>query len=136
MKTNTLRTMLAAAALVVAAGTASAQTFKAEVPIAFTVGNKTMAPGSYDVRLDSRSGTQMVVVRNSSTHTSAVLASPVRADASKAWVAAGNPMIAFECAGGSCRLSKLWTGSGSSELHFQTPKSHGETVTLALIRVR
>ena len=63
MNTNTMKMMIAAAALVVAAGSASAQTFKAEVPVAFQVGNKTMAPGSYDVRLSvSGAGATVVVV--------------------------------------------------------------------------
>ncbi len=135
--------MLAAAALVIAAGTASAQTYHAEVPRSFKVGNKAMVPGSYNIRVSSESGTKVVVVRNVSTHESAMLASPVHGDVSKEWAAAGNPMIALSCTAGSCRLAKLWTGYGDAELSFAAPKSEGgvlvsktDVVTLAMVRVR
>ncbi len=49
MKKLTTKLMIAAAALVVAAGAASAQTMKAEIPFAFRAGDKVMAAGTYRV---------------------------------------------------------------------------------------
>ena len=52
MKSSTIRTMIAAAALAVAAGTASAQTYKAEIPVSFRAADKLMLPGSYEVKVN------------------------------------------------------------------------------------
>jgi hypothetical protein len=142
MKNTWMNTMIAAAALAVAAGsTASAQTFRAEVPMAFQIAGKTMEAGSYDVRVAN--GDHLVVVRNRATHESALVAKGAQADAPKAWVDAGEPMIAFECANGSCSLRKLWVGASSAYV-FPGPKapsgnvvaSRTEVVTLALVRAR
>ena len=143
MKTTTMRTLIAAAALVVAAGSASAQSYKAEVPVAFQVGSKAMPAGSYHVRLTNSAAGQ-VVVYNRATKTSAVLVSAIRADVSKSWLASGSPIITLECTDGVCRLGKLWTGSDTFAYQFSTPKAptgdlvaHRTTVvTLSMINAR
>jgi hypothetical protein len=123
MKTTTMRTMIAAAALVVAAGSASAQTYKADVPVAFQVGSKVMAAGSYSVRLIDNSVGKTVIVYNRATNTSAALVSSVKTDTPKSWLAAGNPVITFDCVDSVCRLGKLWTGSDSFAYRLSTPKA-------------
>ena len=107
MTTTTLRTMIAVAALAVAAGSASAQTYRAEVPMAFQAGGKTLAAGSYEVRMGSGAVGQMIVIYSPATKTSAALVSVVRADAPKDWLAAGSPWIRFEQAGRVCSLRNL-----------------------------
>ena len=63
MKNFTMNMTLAVAALTLAAGTASAQTVKAEIPFAFRVGGQIMQPGrvsrrsSYPLRRVCRSST-------------------------------------------------------------------------------
>jgi len=141
MNTTTMRTMIAAAALMVAAGSASAQTFKAEIPMAFRVSNKTMAPGTYDLRLTRAASGMMLVVYNRTTRTSAALVPSVTADPPKAWRAAGDAKIAFACTDGACSLRELWDGFGTDAYRFPAPRSAGtlvaqrsEFLTLSMVR--
>jgi len=136
MKKNITRFMIAAAALAVAASGASAQEFKAEVPLSFHVGSKLMEPGAYHIRLSM--GTHILELYNADTHASAVLMSGVRGDAPAAVRAAGNPAIMFECREGICALTSLWDGSSQAEYRFPGLKRAGGesrakvvTVTLA-----
>jgi hypothetical protein len=110
--------------------------------MAFKVGSKTMAAGSYDIRLTTGVSQPIVVVRNSETHSAVVLIPGERADAPKSWQTAGAPKIAFECIAGSCNLRKLWTGSDTFAYLFPAPKApagdliahRAEVVTLTLIK--
>jgi hypothetical protein len=144
MNTITMRMMIGAAALMIAVGSASAQSYKAKVPVAFRIGNKTMVPGSYDIRLTRGAVGQMVVVYNRDTNTSAALVAGVKADPPRDWREAGDPKIAFECTNGACRLSKLWDGSDTAAYQFPAPKAAGtnlasartEIVTLTMIKAR
>jgi hypothetical protein len=141
MNTSTIRTMIAAAALVVAAGTASAQSYRAEVPVSFRVASRTMPAGSYDIRMTSN-GVETVVLYNRSTQTAVAVVSNVRGDAPRQWVAAGDPKLTFSCTGGTCRLSTLFTGSDAFAYSFPAPRppagnvvaSRTEVVTLSMIR--
>ena len=111
MKNFTMRAMFAVAAVAVAAGSASAQTYKAEIPMAFHAGNKAMSAGSYDVRvLLGATGHSFIAVQNVNTKAAAVLLPIPGPDAPKAWVADGNPRLSFECVDGACSLRKLWNG--------------------------
>jgi hypothetical protein len=56
MKNLTKNMMIAAAALVVAAGAAQAQTIKAEVPFSFRVAGTVLPAGEYRVVTQSRGG--------------------------------------------------------------------------------
>src|SRR5580700_2722631 len=56
MKNFTMQLTIAAAALVAVAGSASAQTYKAEIPMAFHAGSNAMAAGSYEVVVRNTSG--------------------------------------------------------------------------------
>ena len=69
MKRFTICTTTAAAVLMVTAGVASAQQslMKAEVPFAFSVGNKVMDPGTIHVR---RQGPVFIVDNHSTKHSS------------------------------------------------------------------
>jgi hypothetical protein len=143
MNTNTVKMMIAAAALVVAAGSASAQSFKAEVPVAFKVGNKTMAPGSYDIRMTETGAGATIVVRNRNENTAAVLIPNVKGDAPKAWQEAGDPKLAFGCSDGTCTLRSIWNGSDSFAYKLPAPKAardlasvRTEIVTLSMIKAR
>jgi hypothetical protein len=137
MNTTTMRTMIAAAALVVAAGSASAQSYKAEVPMAFRVGNKTMAPGSYDLRLAKGAAGQILVIYNQSDHNAAALFGAV-GDPAKA---SRDATVTFECTDGTCSLRKLSDGWSTVSYQFPAQKAPGtlsarrtEFVTLTMIK--
>ena len=142
MKSSTIRLMIAAAALAVAAGTASAQTYKAEIPMAFRAAGKLMPPGSYEIRTSQDAATQVLYIRNAQANSAVVLLAQVKTDAPKAWRQAGDPKLAFACAGDACALSRMWNGSDPFAYDFPSArKSFGnlasvrlETVTLSMIK--
>jgi hypothetical protein len=140
MKTATLRNMMiAVAALAVAAGTASAQGLRAEIPLSFQAGGAHMLPGAY--RIDAREShgsAVFVYMENLDTKTSVVLMSASQSDAPAAWRKGGDPVISFACTNGSCAVSQLWTARNSLAYDLPHAKRHGEgkiaLVTLTLAR--
>ena len=114
-KSSTIRTLIAAAALAVAAGTASAQTYKAEIPLSFRAGEKLMAPGAYEIRMNlSGSGMNVTLIQNEDNGKAALLLPSRGKDAPKAWKAAGKPVIGFECLEDHCVLRTIWTGESAT----------------------
>ena len=93
--TNSMAT--AAAVLMVTAGVASAQNLmKAEVPFAFSVGNKVMEPGTIRVRLfDGPTGSGPITVNNSATQRTYVVLPKSEGDAPKQWIKSGQAKLAF-----------------------------------------
>ena len=142
MKSPMVRLMIAAAALVVAVGTVSAQTYKAEIPMAFRAAGKLMTPGSYEIRVTHNSATQMVYVRNTGANSAVLLLAQGMNDAPKEWRQAGDPKLAFACTGDACSLTRMWNGFDAFTYDFPSPrKSAGnlasarlETVTLSMIK--
>lgn len=126
MKKLTTRLMIATAALVVGTGLASAQTLKAEIPFAFHVGDRLMAPGTYRVELSQMSGSPLIRLLNVHSGGSAALLPQAKVDPQKAWKTEGNPKLAFACIGGSCSLAKAWDGSGSYAYTFYRSKLGGD----------
>ena len=121
MKSSTIRTMIAAVALAVAAGTASAQTYKAEIPVRFRAADSLMLPGPYEVTLQlGLAGIPMVYIHNLDDNKRVVVAAALGKDAPMAWRAAGKPMFAFECAEGQCALRTLWNGKNISTYAFSS----------------
>ncbi|SPE24307.1 conserved exported hypothetical protein [Candidatus Sulfopaludibacter sp. SbA3] len=141
MNTSTMRLMIATAALAVAAGTASAQAMKAEIPMSFRANGKLMPPGSYEVREDTGHG--YIRVRKLDSDRSAMMGTGVTSDAPKMWREAGSPMLSFVCAGESCTLTRFWNGKDSFTHAFTAPKppatdleaQQTRVVTLAMIRI-
>jgi hypothetical protein len=123
MKTLTMTSMLAVAALTVAAGSAAAQTYKAEIPMSFRAYNTVMAPGSYQFSVvSSATGKPVLVIRNLSSHASAMVVTSAGSDAPKAWRAASKPVVSFACSGKTCSLNALWDGDSVSTLKFPLAK--------------
>ena len=121
MKNSTMNLMIAAAALVVAAGSASAQTFKAEIPMFFRVGETFLEPGPYQIKVATGTSTQVSVL-NLDTHRSVLLIPGSKTDAPKGWRKEGRPKIGFECSGSTCTLNRLWDGQNSLAYAFQVRK--------------
>lgn len=143
MTNTTIRMMLAATALVVAAGTASAQSYTAEIPIAFHVGSKLLAPGSYEIQLTQSVVGPVAILHNRAGNGGAAFAPGVVEDVPKRWLQAGLPTLSFECVNGSCRLNKMWSGGGSHVYSMPARKpakgdlvARNEVVTLTMIKAR
>ncbi len=107
MKSLTTK-LLAVAALVAAAGIASAQTMKADVPFSFQVGGKTFASGLYRVQL---SGDRVVIAILAEKSNRGMLTTTYPGGDPKAsWRASGQPVLSFRCSGGECALTSVWMG--------------------------
>jgi len=139
MKTLTTHCLFAVAALVAAAGSASAQNYKAEIPMAFRAGNKVMEPGSYDLKVVSQyTGHDYILIYNRTTASTAMLLPISGPDAPKAWTKAGNPLISFTCAGHACTLSRFWDGRDSATYEFpahKLPKAEVDRVAIVTVAV-
>jgi hypothetical protein len=123
MKTLTMHSMFAVAALAAAAGSASAQTYKAEIPMAFQAGGKLMTPGTYSFSVQmNASGHDILTVASRDFKQVARVVPIPGSDAPKAWRVEGNPKIAFECVESKCSLTKLWNGRDTSAYQFYSPK--------------
>lgn len=142
MKTTTMRWIMAAAALAVAAGSASAQTFKANIPIAFEAAGKTMAPGSYEIKPSALANSNYFVY-NRTDNDAIIIIGGVSRDAPKAWVAEGSPRVTFECLDGRCSLKSIYTGNNGTAQTYASPKAPAgdvvahriQVVTLTMVKV-
>jgi hypothetical protein len=132
MKNLTKNMMIAAAALVVAAGAAQAQSIKAEVPFSFRAVGTVMPAGEYWVTVkNSTGGTPILSVTNRDTHRS-IMAMPY--PASSRVPANHDVSLTFECSGASCALVKVAPGTGHS-YQLRSPKFGGnEDTRVAVIR--
>ncbi len=129
MKSLTMRLTIAAAALF-AAGAASAQTMKADIPFAFQAGGKLMAAGTY--RVDLHSPRSTVTIRGTGLK-SAVIAGYITHIESKVETA----KLVFQCSRGNCSLLQVWPGYYESGLLFKAPKlDRNEEASLAVIHLR
>jgi len=141
MKTMATRLMIAVAAVAAVATCASAQTYKADIPMAFRVGSTLLAPGSYDFVLNlTYSSNPAVLIRSHNGKQSVMVLPMSTADAPKVWRAGGKPKIAFACAGRNCALTSLYRGTGIGAYQFRTHKlpaaeADRASVTLPLTRV-
>ena len=132
MKKLTTRLMIAAAALVVVAGVASAQTMTASIPFEFRAGDRVMAPGTYRIDSSQLSGAPLFHLSNVHSGGSIVLLAKAPVDPRKGWAAEGNPRMLFACTSGSCALAELWSGSESNAYKFRGPKT--DTDQTAVLR--
>ena len=134
MKRTALNITLAVAALAVAAGTASAQTMKAEIPFAFRVGNRVMQPGEYRITMTNGS-TPILNLLNIERHQAVLLSTAYLNDVPKQWAAEGLAKLAFLCGEGPCTVSQVWTGTGYA-LSFKTPRGKNGEPHIAEIVLR
>jgi hypothetical protein len=121
MKKLTTKLMIATAALVVAAGAASAQTMRAEVPFGFRAVDRVMEPGTYEVRVSQTGGTPVFRIRNVHSGASIALLPQAPVDPKKAWAASGEGRLVFACISGRCALDEIYSGSGSHAYTVHRP---------------
>ena len=131
MKNLTKKMTIAAAALMVAAGVAGAQTIKAEVPFGFRVAGSVMPAGSYRVNASSTTGGTMFTLTNQDTHRS-ILTLPYANNTQKRGEAATS--LTFECSGEDCALVGVAPGSGQDYQIWKPRLEKGEDTRLAVIR--
>ena len=124
MKSFTTNCLIAAATLLVAAGGASAQTLKAEIPFAFRVGGTLMKPGPYTVTRPNMN-TQVLRLSHLDGGGSAMFM-VVPHNANKDWIATGTPKLAFACVDGQCSLSRIWDGESRDALEPRLAKPRRE----------
>jgi hypothetical protein len=136
MKDSTMRWMIAAAALAVVAGTASAQTYKADIELTFRAGHTLMNPGSYQVSL-LPGASSILVFKNLDTSQSVILLPTPGNDAPKEWRANGKPIITFQCADeGRCVLTGMWDGAAQYQYKFPTPAARGEHLAEVIVPLK
>ncbi len=112
MKNVMTNLMIAAAAFVALAGTASAQIMEAKIPFAFRASDKVLPPGTYKVELRAlQTGDRVLVITNpSGKHRTFSIARPNGA-ANPEWKAAGDAVLSFQCGVSRCAMKDIWMGS-------------------------
>ena len=119
-----------AAAALFAAGAASAQTMKADVPFAFQAGGKVMAAGTYLV--DLRGPGSTVVIRHANGESAVMARYITEIEGTR-----GTAKLVFQCNRGNCSLEQAWSGYTGSGLLFKTPKlDRNEEASLTVIHLR
>jgi hypothetical protein len=127
MTNFTTKCMLAVAACTIAAGSAAAQTYKAQIPFTFQAAGKVMAPGAYEVRAMNR----FIELRNMETFASIRLLPAAQTGERKK---EGAPVkVTFACAGTRCALDSMWVGGAVGAYRFHRPKD--EDTRLAAIEM-
>ena len=129
MKYFTNRCLIAAAAFVVVAGSASAEVLKVEIPFAFRVGKAMMAPGMYHVFTGgskSASG-HLIRLSNFDMSSNALIMATAKQDVEKEWLKSGVPKLAFDAVDGRYELTKIWDGADGSA--FMLPRGRGTRET-------
>src|SRR5437660_9831677 len=114
--------MIAAVTLVVAAGSASAQVLKAEIPFPFRAGGVVMAAGEYMVIANQKNGQPVYRLWSEQEHRSILVLATSSSDPEKAWKASGSPVLSFECGVSHCALSAIWAGPATPAYTFSRPK--------------
>ena len=133
MTNFTTKLMIAATTLMVAAGCASAQSLKAEIPFNFRVADKVLPAGTYQLsNVQLASGNPLFRIAGSD---GAALALPKSSgDANRAWTAARQAVLSFECVENRCSLATVYTGSGANAYNISHPKAGaGEPVRMATV---
>jgi len=138
MTNFTTRMMIAAATLVVAAGSASAQYLKADIPFTFRAGDATMAAGTYQVKTTTLTGGHPVYqIRSADGARSVLLMANSQVDPKKEWASRGEAVLSFDCGTGRCALTEVWNGSERFANAVPHPKlSRDETTRAAVVVMR
>ncbi len=115
MKNVLTHLMIAAAAVVAVAGTASAQTMEAKIPFAFRASDKVLPAGTYRVELKStQSGSRMLVISTHSGKHEVLAFAYQDGPANASWKSAGDAVLSFQCGVSRCALKDIWMGSAES----------------------
>lgn len=135
MTNFTTRMMIAAATLVVAAGSASAQVLTAEIPFAFRAGSAMLAAGTYELNAVKKEGVPIYRIWNVKEHRYVLLTAGATGDPKKSWAANGEPVLSFECGAHTCALAAIWSGPTAPTYVFphQKPGKDEPTRTAVVV---
>jgi hypothetical protein len=139
MTTFTTRMMIAAATVVAAAGVASAQTMRAEIPFTFRANGAVMTAGQYLVTLSTlEAGAPLLEIFNVENHRGALVRATVPQDPPKQWRQTGAGILSFTCGASRCSLSGVWNGkTGYPAYKLSSPKADpNEPVQITLVTLR
>src|SRR5262245_49322908 len=100
----------AAAALLAAAATGSAQTMTAEIPFACYAGNTLMAPGSYQVHVARTSGSTLYLNMLNQDNHRRIIVLPTTVEQPRGEVRE-NAVLTFRRTGDRYELAQIWDGS-------------------------
>ena len=130
MRNLTTNMMIAAAALVVAAGAAQAQQLKAEIPFSFRAAGTLMPAGEYRVEGIRSQNTVIFKLINVDTNRAVLAVS----NAGNNPAQTADATLSFECSGAHCVLVQVAPGTGTA-YGFARPKpGKDEDTRVALIR--
>lgn len=130
MKNLTTKLMIAAAVMAVAAGAASAQTMKADVPFAFRTANGTLEAGTYTVSIDRAAGTVHIYQAHGNENAFLLPLARIGTDRQSA------AKLVFSCGADHCTLVQIWSGPYSAAYEFARPKTdRDEETSLVAIAV-
>lgn len=133
----TTRLMVAAATFVVAAGAASAQTMKADIPFTFRAGGAMFPAGTYRVQLSYDSGVPILYLRGEAGYPAALAQAMAPHDPPKNWRANRGATMAFQCGVSQCSLVEVWSGTERPAYSFATPRlGRNETLRVAVVALR
>jgi hypothetical protein len=123
MKNLTMNLMIAATALVAAAGSASAQTMEAKIPFAFRASGKVLPAGTYRVELKSaQSGDRVVLISTAGGKNQTLATAYQNGPASASRQAAGNAVLSFQCGVSRCALKDIWMGAAETVYRLPVQK--------------
>src|SRR5690242_2609050 len=134
MYRTTFKITIAAAALVVATGVASAQAMKAEIPFAFRVGTEMYDAGSYRVEVQN-AGTRIWLHPTVKGHGTVVLAMSTH-NVPAQWRENAPATLSFECGLGRCQLTQVWSGDEATVVNVpHTKAGRDEAATVRVIHM-
>ncbi len=123
MKNLTTNLLIAAAAFVAVAGTASAQTMEAKIPFAFRASGKVLPAGTYRVSLKSTAtGLRQLIVSTASGKNEVLTYAAPSGQASAAWANSGMAVLSFQCGVSRCALMDAWMGGSDQVYQISVPK--------------
>ena len=110
-----------AAALMVVAGSASAQTLKAVIPFPFRAGDSGLAPGTYQLRSRPAAGGPLITVYSMDENKSVMVLATGLMDTPK-HIRSGQPALTFLCSDRHCELASISPGYGAQSIRLPMSK--------------
>lgn len=134
--TRFLTTITLAAAGMLVAGMAQAQSLKAEIPFAFDANGWSMQPGTYRVT-PSRTGSPVIAFEELNSRKTNLVQTISRTQGPVDG-ADGEARLVFRCTAGTCDLQQIWTAAPGEHYAVPVPsrgKALGE-IRIVAVRLR
>ena len=111
------------------------------IPKSVKADGKALPAGTYQVtNLNRQAGISMFRLADENSREAIIAVPRLATDARQAWVAAGKPLLSFECTDSRCALTSLWVGRGYPAFVLYQPKlgrdEHARTATVIMRPVK